>query len=40
MPFEKMLARTALHARMDKEMPQAAPIQASEATLAAGENIY
>jgi len=41
MPFERMLAKTALHARMDKEMPKAAPpISADEATYAAGAQIY
>lgn len=40
LPFEKLLARTALHARMDKEMPKSAPIQANEATYEAGANIY
>jgi thiosulfate dehydrogenase len=40
MPFEKMLARKALHARMDKEMPKSVPIQADEANYAAGALLY
>lgn len=41
MPFEKMLARTALHARMEKEMPKSAPpVPTDEATYAAGAQIY
>ncbi len=41
MPFEKMLAGTALHARLNKEMPKAAPpISADEATYAAGAQVY
>jgi mono/diheme cytochrome c family protein len=41
MPFERTLARTALHARMDKEMPKAAPpIPTDDAAYAAGAQIY
>ncbi|HEV3511887.1 MAG TPA: c-type cytochrome [Candidatus Sulfotelmatobacter sp.] len=40
MPFEKMFANMALHARMDKEMPKTAPIPADEANLAAGAQVY
>jgi thiosulfate dehydrogenase len=40
MPFEKMLARAALHARLDKEMPKSSPISADDAAYAAGAQIY
>jgi len=40
MPFEKLFARLALHARLAKEMPRAAPPEASEANLAAGAQVY
>jgi thiosulfate dehydrogenase len=40
MPFEKMLARAAQHARLDKEMPKAAPITADETAYAAGAQVY
>jgi len=40
MPFEKMLAKKALHARLDKEMPKSAPISADEAAYTAGAQIY
>jgi len=40
MPFEKTLARMALHARMDKEMPKSVPIAADEAAFVAGAKIY
>ena len=40
MPFEKMLARKALHARIEKEMPQNAPIAADEANFASGAQVY
>jgi thiosulfate dehydrogenase len=40
MPFEQMLAKKALHARLDKEMPKSVPITADEAAYAAGANIY
>ena len=40
MPFEIMFAKMALHARMDKEVPKAVPIQADESNLAAGAQVY
>jgi len=41
MPFEKMLASKALHARLDKEMPkEAPPVAADEATFMAAVPIY
>jgi thiosulfate dehydrogenase len=40
MPFEKMLANLALHARMRKEMPKSSPIPADEATFMAGAQVY
>jgi thiosulfate dehydrogenase len=39
MPFEKMLAGLALHARMGKEMPKSVPITADEAAYVAGAQI-
>ena len=40
MPFEKMMASMALHARLDKEMPKSVPISADESGYAAGAQIY
>ena len=40
MPFEKMLANMALHARLRKEMPKSSPIPADEAALVAGAQVY
>ncbi len=40
MPFEKLLAGMALHARMDKEMPKSAPVPADEAAFVAGAQVY
>jgi len=40
MPFEKMLARMALHSRLDKEMPKSIPVAADDAAYAAGAQIY
>jgi thiosulfate dehydrogenase len=40
MPFEKMLAGMALHARMDKEIPKSVPIAPDEAAYVAGAQIY
>lgn len=40
MPFEKMLASLALHARLRKEMPKSSPIPADEATFLAGAQVY
>lgn len=40
MPFERTLARVALHARLDKETPKSVPITADEAAYTAGAQIY
>jgi thiosulfate dehydrogenase len=40
LPFEKLLARTALHARIEKEMPSVTPISGDEANMAGGVRIY
>ncbi|HTS35293.1 MAG TPA: cytochrome c [Candidatus Solibacter sp.] len=40
MPFERTLARKALHARLEKEMPKSVPIAADEAAFTAGAQIY
>lgn len=40
MPFEKFLARKALHARIAKEMPKNVPIETSEANYLAGAQLY
>lgn len=40
MPFEKKLAHQALNARIRREMPKTAPLQADEPNLAAGANVY
>jgi len=40
MPFERLLASLALHARLKKEMPKAAPIPADEAAFMAGAQVY
>ena len=40
MPFEKRLARMALHARMAREMPSQAPIPPDEGNLVAGARVY
>jgi thiosulfate dehydrogenase len=40
MPFEKRLARMALHARMEREMPREAPLPADESNLVAGARVY
>lgn len=40
MPFEKQLARMALHAHLEKEMPKSVPIQADDAAYAAGAQVY
>lgn len=40
MPFEKTLAKMALHARLDKEMPKSVPISADESAYVAGAQIY
>jgi hypothetical protein len=40
LPFEKMLANSALHVHIDREMPKSIPIQANEETFLAGAHIY
>jgi len=40
MPFEKLLARAALHARLKKEMPTTVPLTATESNLLAGAAVY
>jgi len=40
MPFEKTLAHSALHARIDSVKPQVSPVPADEANLLAGAQIY
>ena len=40
MPFEKTVANSALHARVDREMPKSVPIPANERTFAAGAPVY
>ena len=40
MPFEKTLARKALHARLGKEIPKGVPIPADETNFAAGADVY
>lgn len=40
MPFEKMLAKKALAARLEKEMPKTVPIESTEANLMAGAALY
>jgi thiosulfate dehydrogenase len=40
MPFERTLARAALHSRLDKEMPKSVPMAADEAAYTAGAQIY
>jgi thiosulfate dehydrogenase len=40
MPFEKKFANMALHAKIEKEMPKTVPIQADDATYAAGAQVY
>jgi thiosulfate dehydrogenase len=40
LPFEKTLTGIALNARMNKELPQNVPIEATEANLLAGAKIY
>jgi mono/diheme cytochrome c family protein len=39
-PMEKQIVRVPLAARIDKEMPQSAPIEASETNLTAGAQVY
>ena len=40
MPFERMMAKKALGARIDKEMPNSAPLPAADQTYMAGAEIY
>ena len=40
MPFEKRLARLALHARLEKEMPKTVPFETSEARYLSGAHAY
>jgi thiosulfate dehydrogenase len=40
MPFEKMIAGAALHAKISREMPTSSPVQANEATFLAGADVY
>jgi len=40
MPFEKMLAHKALHARVEKEMPPTVPLEPNLANFAAGAQVY
>ena len=40
MPFEGMLAKKALHWRIDKEMPNSAPLPANDETYLAGAQVY
>jgi thiosulfate dehydrogenase len=40
MPFEETLARMALHARMDKEVPKSVPVAADAAAFVGGAKIY
>ena len=40
LPFERWAAGTALHARIDKEMPKDSPVPANDATYANGAKIY
>lgn len=40
MPFERTLARAALHARLEKEIPKSVPIAADEAAYVAGAQTY
>jgi thiosulfate dehydrogenase len=40
MPFERLLARSALHARISREMPKTVPIASDESSYRAGVEIY
>jgi thiosulfate dehydrogenase len=40
MPFEKSIAKMALHARLKNEMPAAVPIPSDDANMTAGAKIY
>src|SRR6185295_14969759 len=40
LPFERLVTRMALHARIDKEAPTSSPMQPTEANYAAGARTY
>jgi mono/diheme cytochrome c family protein len=40
MPFERRLAKLAMHARVDKEQPNTVPIKADDAAYLAGARVY
>ncbi len=40
MPFERMIVRKALHARLTRDMPKNVPIEANEANYVAGAELY
>lgn len=40
MPFERMFAGMALHARLAKEMPKSVPVTADQSAYAAGAQVY
>jgi thiosulfate dehydrogenase len=40
LPFEETLAKSALHAHIDREMPKSVPIPANDQTYMAGARIY
>jgi thiosulfate dehydrogenase len=40
LPFERWAARTALHARIEKEMPKESPLPANDATYLAGAHVF
>jgi len=40
MPFEHMLANSALHSHIEKEMPKTVPVPADEPNFLAGANVY
>ena len=40
MPFERYLAKKALHARIEKEMPKNVPVELNEANYLAGADLY
>ena len=40
LPLEEFIARTALHTRMNREMPKSVPLAANEATILAGAEVY
>jgi mono/diheme cytochrome c family protein len=40
LPFERLIAKTALHAKIRKEMPTSVPMEANEAAYLAGARVY